>query len=624
MTYYSGYAQLREAGAQDDVTRKLEVQLLSQYEPEAALELAKAFQQHDAKYFTAASNLIALRLNKLNHLELRSDRLPSPEDLPVDESRNVIVPYLAKMKFNEAIMFLYAQLRENFNNPRAHINYFWVIALHGAESQILAAPDVVDQGCSVLLENTTTNERRWITNEIDGPEAGRNEFHESNPLVLALLGRRVNDLIDIPGRVIQPQQERIVEIQTKYVRLFQDVSSQFPNRFPGVTFMQTMSLGTDGNFDPTPLVNTLKSRRDHVTQLLQSYREEQVCSIHWLASRLGINELKLMKGLMADDSQEIRCVNCEPKQFDELATKLGDTRCFVLDISAIVTISSLNAWDSLDESSEYFASRTTIELLSSWIEELSRAHGGEGGTAYVTDGDQLVIQEVSPEDLRKQIQELETIFENVSKHCKIESSPRAADLLPDRRQIYIDFFGYHSLEAMCLAKDKVAVLWTDDFVVGSMVKFEFNIDRTWSQLQLKISQNLGRVDFGYFDRATAKLLGWKYINTIWNGQTLMCAGDLSAWDADTSPLNQCVQLIGLSQLPLIQKATIALEFFRRLKTASSTPSQDSRIVQVVLDSINSRSAVRWMLTVLARQSLGVLGFDHDLAICLQIWLHKQR
>ena len=27
---------------------------------------------------------------------------------------------------------------------------------------------------------------------------------------------------------------------------------------------------------------------------------------------------------------------------------------------------------------------------------------------------------------------------------------------------------------------------------------------------------------------------------------------------------------------------------------------------------------------LGRQSIGVLGFDHDLSLCLQIWLHKQQ
>ena len=268
---------------------------------------------------------------------------------------------------------------------RAHINYFWVIALHGAESQILAAPDKVDQGCFVLLENTTTKEKRWVTIESDAPDAARNECNESHPLVEALLGRSVNELFDLPGQVVQPQQERIVEIQTKYVRLFQDVIGQFPHRFPGVQFMQTMSLGTDENFDPTPLVDNLKNRRDHLTQLLQAYREEQVWSIHWLASRLGVNELQLMKGLMADDSQEIRCVNCEPEQFEQLATQLREKHCFVLDISAIITISSLDAWDSLDESSEYFMLCATLELLSSWIEDLSHGDGEERGSAYVTD-----------------------------------------------------------------------------------------------------------------------------------------------------------------------------------------------------------------------------------------------
>jgi len=616
--------ELRYSGAQDEVTRKLEVQLLSQYQPEKALEIARLFRQHDAKYFTAASNLIAVRLGILDQIDLDPSHIPSPTELQVEEWRLVVVPYLATKNIDRAIQFLYEQLRINFNIPKAHMNYFWVILLHGTASHILDPPVIVDLDCSALLENTSSGERRWATIEPNKPDISRDEFDESSPIAAAMLGRRVNDEIDVPGRLIQPQKERIVAIETKFVRLFQLIRDQFQNHFPGETFMQQMSLGSGDNFDPTPLIRSLEDRRQNAAQILRTYREEQLCSLHFTASRLGINELQLLKGLMADDSQEIRCVNCTPEQFDELPNAQCDTRRYVIDISAIVTLSILDAWDCLDTNSEFFTSRTTVDLLTSWIEEMSRNRAGEHGRAFVTDEGKLVFHTVTADEAERDLDELQKICDEVRKHCIVESSASVAALAPERRKLYIEFLGYHTLECMCVAKDKGALFWTDDFVAGSLANIEFRVEHTWTQLQLHDAQVNGCISLRRYDEASANLLGWNYVNTIWNGRTLICAGELSGWDANKLPLQQCVQLVGRSSWPLIAKARFALEYFRQLRKSSSTTSQDAQIVQAVLDSIDSRIAVQSMLLVLARELAENTSPDHELALLLQIWLRKRR
>ena len=192
-----------------------------------------------------------------------------------------------------------------------------------------------------------------------------------------------------------------------------------------------------------------------------------------------------------------------------------------------MTISELDAWGSLDDESEYIVSRTTMELLSGWIEELNRNPANERGTAFVTDQGQLVLHTVNAEELRLERDDPRKIYDNLKKHCVIESSAQVAELAPDRRELYIEFVGYHTLEAMCLAKDKEAVLWTDDFVAGSLVQVEFQVDRTWTQLQLKIALKKGGIDEDDFEQASAKLVGWKYINTTWSGRTLLTPDKLA-------------------------------------------------------------------------------------------------
>jgi hypothetical protein len=477
---------------------------------------------------------------------------------------------------------------------------------------------VVDERSAVLLENTLTQQKRWITIEDDKPDAARNEFSSSSAIAQAVVGRRVGDEIDVPGQVVQPQKERILEIQSKYVRLFQDCIANFQHRFPGATSFQTLHLGAPDAFDASPLIETLKERRDRVNEITDHYQKHP-CSIYLLASRLGITELQALKVLMWNDTWFIRCVNSTPHEFWE-RVEAGLPSKITLDMSAIITISHLNAWDCFETAKELYISRSTLEKIKEWLSDLSRDKATKTGHTSVDDADNFRIDDVTPEHLERQRAELEQIEEQLKKHCTLKDSIAISQLNPQRRELLVNALGYHTLEALNVAKDTGSILWTDDSVVAYVGQVDYGLSRTWTQIALRIIANSNPAFEKLFHNSTARLAAWNYVTTIWDAQSLLSAGQISGWDTKTWPFKQCIALLRSGPTSRQDRANIALQFFLLVRSSECSELLQSSVIHAVLDALGDIGGARWLLNSIDR----ACGFDvasaHFLKLHIQYWL----
>lgn len=585
-------AELRQTNRQDNLIRKLEVQLLSNYAPDRAFDLVKQFVQYDEPYFSVVSNYLAVRLGKIDEVNFDNKILPSPNDFEPDEAYLVVTPYIEVGRYRDALEYLYQQLRMHFTEAHAHGQYIWYWLTYGKKANIPIHLEFVDEQSAVRLNSLTTGESRWVIAEDRQPDLARNEYSCSTSVVQTLVGKQIGDIVDLCGPSVQPQEERVVEVQTKYVCLFQDVLSNFQRRFPDVGAIQSMHLGSKENFDPSPLIENLGMRRQHVEEVTAFYHTN-LCSLHFLSSQLGINERQLIIGLTDHDERFVRCVECSPQQYSEAAEAGFDTNKVVLDLSAIVTVSRLNAWSQLDKEREYLVSRATSDRIAEWL-HLTETGSQPTAYSYLSDNGKIIIQEVTQEQLQNDRNEIQTIVTEVGALSAVKSSFALAKLDPIRREQYIRVCGLHTIESVILARDENALLWTDDLFVGVLAEADFGVKRIWTQLAFKVLENAGRIGGDIYSEITAKLAAWNYVATIWNPLDVISAGNLCDWDVSRWPLKQCIRLIGTCPLPPLSKARIALEVFRLLRRSACSELRQSPIVQAVLDALGNTNTVVWM------------------------------
>ena len=596
--------ELRETGQQDDKLRKSEMRLLSRYAPEQGFALADEFIESSGSpaYFVAYKNVLAVRLNRLEQLQLNPASLPGPKDLTPSEAFLVALPYVKSALFDEALRFLHGQLRAFFDHEKAHGNYLSFFLMYGSKTSLGTPLGKVNDGCAVRLK--VENTERWVVIESEAPLGSRNEFSESSEFGQRLKGHVVGDVIQLPGALVREESAVIQEIQTKYVRAFQDCLQHFRERFPEATFVQQVDLGSEDKFDPSPIIQSLKDRRAHVERCLDIYKQNPV-PVYLFARSVGITEMEAVIALGGDGAGMVRCCETTPQEFDLAAADRAETAAVVLDLSAIITLGLVDGWQHLDPKKPYLVSQATKEVVDHWVIEADEQRSDRIGHAVITESGNLAVHETTPEQRAARIAELKRIQKMIEDHCECCASPAVAAIEPAKRKSFEDVIGFHHLEAMSVARDAGAILWSDDLVISMIAAADFGVKCVWTQLQIKRFANGGRVSVDDFNSVSCRLVAWHYVNTIWNAETVIKSGEVAGWDPQKWPFKQSVELFSKLPNSLVEKAGLALATIRLLLRSSCNPLRQSTVIQNILTALGSRDVVLLM----RRQLASLFGVD---------------
>lgn len=613
--------ELRATGQQNDAVQRMEIELLGQYAPEKAFDLIDAAIARAEKtaFFVAFRNYLAVRLRRRNALVLDASQLPSPGDLEPGEARIIVTPYAEAGMYAEALVFLYRQLRLHFTEERAHGQFLSFVIQYGKRSGICDAPDAVTVNCAVLLENTVGGARHWFIIEDENPDAARGEFPPTHPIAHLVMSRGIGYVIDLPGNPAQPQRERICDVQTKYVRLFQDCLENFHHRFPTATFLQRIHVGQGESFDPTPVIESLKEDRTHVDEVLRLYREN-LWSLHFFATQLGISELEAVKVLATRDGMELKCSAASVQEFTNRAAQGIPGNTIVLDMSAIVALTLLKAWDCLDSCKKYLIAQSTVDKVAEWVHEHSDDHAQPAGYTVLTDEGELARRDLTPEEIEKARDELLAMQAAVDKHCTRQSSLSLSQMEPTKRSKYADILGYHSIESLSIAKDNNCFLWTDDLFLSFLAKGEFSVQSVWTQLAMKVFVDGGHLTESMYHEITAKLAAWQYSLIVWNADTIIAAGRFAQWYSGDWPLRQCIGLVAKSEISLAQRTQVVGQVLRLVRLSSCPELLQTPIVQACLTALDSSVATRALLHRLQNIfGLDVLS-ERFIRLELEYWL----
>lgn len=530
----------------------------------------------------------------------------------------VVVPYVVVARYNEALEFLYEQRRCYYEDERAHGQYIFFFLQHAHRTERCDPPSTVSGESAVLL-SFSRGEQRWVIIENERPAASRGEFGANSELGQRLVGRTVGDIIECPGNLLQVDSATIKEIQTKYVRAFQDSLENFRALFPSTSALQQINVGDAEHFDPTPIINSLKERRARVESSVQLYRDNP-CPLYLFAQRVGLTEIEALKALTVHPNGLVKCCQVTPMRFREAAQRGIDSERVVISISAIITLSLTQAWDYLDTTKTYLVSQVTSELIDEWINHAIANRSEDSGIVSLDAAGQLVFQEATNEERHARIEELRRIRKMVDSHCTRRSSLAVAALDPGKRKRYGRFLGVHNLESISVAKDEGAVLWTDDVVVGLVGSAEFGVSSIWTQLALRCGVLSGSVPLEEFNRVTAKLAGWDYVSIVWTPETIIAAGAQAEWDVRAWPLSRCLGLLRTSEANISAKVQVIVEFLQLLRRSDCNELKQGAVIQAALDALDDAEAVRWVL----RRVDEIFGVDIPSAefvrIELEYWL----
>ena len=232
----------------------------------------------------------------------------------------------------------YMARRHGVGEPSVHLVYFSLFL--SAESE-LTSPGAVGPGCAVLLQKDSV-EQWWLILEPREESRGPNELAPSASLAQELLGRQCDDTVTLQEGIGELSY-RIADIQSKYVRAFQETASGFPTRFPRNTDLSSIPGAED---DFTNFLSVIDKRDRFVRELQELYRDGPV-PFAFLCARLGRPAPEIWRACTAGDDLSIRFSTGSAREAEKGQELLRAADSIVLDTLALLTVYELKLANQL-------------------------------------------------------------------------------------------------------------------------------------------------------------------------------------------------------------------------------------------------------------------------------------
>ena len=232
----------------------------------------------------------------------------------------------------------YLALRCANDNPNVHLAY---IGLCQASERTIAEPQTVGPGCAVLLQNESTEQWWYILDDGEVP-FGRYSLAQSDSPAQELIGRRAGDAV-VLRQDLEDLSYRIVQIQSKFRRAFQETVSEFSTRFPSNNELSRIEIKGD---DFTKVFVSIDQRDYFAREAHQRYQNEN-WPLVTLCSLLGRSVLEVWRGFTEDDSTTLYTGTGTDEEATEASALLRETDSVVLDFVALLTVHRLGLVDYL-------------------------------------------------------------------------------------------------------------------------------------------------------------------------------------------------------------------------------------------------------------------------------------
>jgi hypothetical protein len=267
---------------------------------------------------------------------------------------------------------------------------------------------------------------------------------------------------------------RIIEVQSKYVRAFQETLQKFPTIFPTDTTLQEVS-GPYETFREQ-LFKQLDQEQERMAKLESVYRSRSI-TLEALARLADRTLLEIWGGLTSGQYFPIWASTGDPVEMKQESETLDSTHKLLLDLTSVLTFAQVGALDPLAQGFELLTTQPVLDAVNEAYSSLSMS---KPSINVGKQGHQYVKEEITADRIVTNLRFLDRICKFLSQKVKTIPVPSLLDrqaVKPDLR----DFLGPISTASLLASREHNIVLVSDDMMLRALAKNEWNVPGVWSQ-----------------------------------------------------------------------------------------------------------------------------------------------
>ncbi len=559
----------RANGVREQALLELEVETLLRWrELDRAVARLQEWLEHNPedKDVRLTLSLVAIQAGLPELLEGDPRRLPSVEEVKTAARGAVCADVLRRSERPEAgVRYAYSLYRRFPDESVSQVALVRSVLDPTAPPIKLEDPSTAGADAAVLVERDG-DAARWIVVETEGaPSAARNEYSPAHALAVAIAGTVPGDTVQYQGR-----EYRIGAIENKVLHRVHQIMERFEEDFPQTPFLRRFRL-PEGVSEDAPTSEKLGEIWDQLQsfdeqrRLTEDLYREHLMPLAMIAERLGRSVLDTVRHFAASPTLDIRASLGDSNTWNVAVESCGRGTEVVLDAVGLATVQMLGLHEHLAEMGlQLVVPRSVLDELRN--ASLNAAGGKQRGYMGVVNG-RFFIEEVTPEQIAAEVERLESLVGFIQSECEVVGGAALLAVAEPLRTDLCKVAGIACADAIAIAKERAALLWTDDVAIaGLAAQQELQVRSAWTQTILVRAVKDGAISIDTYTRCLAQLIVARYWFTRIASQDIVALLKQAKWKAD-SPVGKAIaDLIGKVGIAgthneLISMAGLALLWF---------------------------------------------------------------
>lgn len=547
--------------------------------------------------------VINLRSNDLKELD---EFLDSPFDiqhLPLDHRLQFAGLLAARNRYRKAFEVIYETRRTFYSSADAHLKYMGFFLER--EKDVCDWLNITQVGVdtAVCIEEDSHGREWYIIEDRKDADKSRREFDLNHPLVKKMLGKTVGDDIVTIDSPYSKVTGKIVEIKSKYVYAFQESLSSFEKLFPDATGAWKVKVGIPAKEGALPegfetVFDEVSRQHERALEVERFYREGKL-TIGAFANLIGRSVLDVWGGLINNPDLGVICCIGSTEERILASSAVAEGVKLIADAVSIMTLHLISAGDVIVERfGKLGVAQSTVDLFSHTIDE-RKGIQSKGFMVVSKEGDKFVRQEISAEDIKRNLEHLEKVTGWVNINCEIIPCKAALNVKREQRQQLEKMIGSSFIETILIASEPEAILYSDDELLRSLAKREFNTDGVWTQVLLTKCLDEGILDRGNYSEMVIQLANHSYRHTSIDAYVLIEAAKQSGW-SPRPPYTIVLKALGGQYSNESSALIVGTKFLYELWKQPILAQQRDQTILALLDAITFKRNPRVIMAKLRK------------------------
>jgi tetratricopeptide (TPR) repeat protein len=512
---------LRGDGEPLSVVSQIEANILAEIgDPKTAQQIMERLSQLHPKNHSYRIAAAQFAMRRGHHADARI----LLEQIPFAEIRaepNLLIQaaqFRAVLAMGDVLKYMYQARRVGFNVPQVHAQYVGLFLGREQVDHVSLTKTVVDGDCAVLLQVGSDRRSYTILSEIDlHPERG--EISPAQAETMKLLGRKSGDKFVFGADAFGNEIEcTIVEVQSKFVRAFQETIQQFPTLFPTDRTLQ----GIDAPYEKLRdgMFRQLDAQQERFRKLAAIYESRQA-TFEVLANALQCSPIDLWGMLTGGRYCAFANFSGSQEDFQTEAATASKADKLLLEFTAIFTFAQLDLLDRLKKRYNLFVTQPVLDALAEAHAKLAIS---KPSITVGKDGENYVRDEITAERLAANKSFLERILVFLAQHVTTVPVPSLLDTDPATDGVR-DLLGPISISSLFAARAEKMPLYSDDQMLRILARNEWQIEGTSAQAILHELRSKNILTKDEHVAAVAKLFFMNFSVVLISADNLMWTFD---------------------------------------------------------------------------------------------------